>query len=70
MRMILFQLFQSWQIAERRKKQLIMLTIFTVIGLMVGTLPYVDNFAHLGAFLFSIPLSIIFVPYITFGFAL
>ena len=38
------------------------------IALMVGTLPFVDNFANIGGFLFGIPLAIIFLPYITFGF--
>ena len=37
------------------------------IALMVGTLPFVDNFANIGGFLFGIPLAIIFLPYITFG---
>ena len=38
------------------------------IALMVGTLPFVDNFANIGGFLFGIPLAIIFLPYITFGY--
>ena len=60
---------QSWKIALRRKRRLIKLMVVLVIALMIGTLPYVDNFAHIGAFLFGLPLSIIFVPYITFGYA-
>ncbi len=59
---------QSWKIALRRKRRLIKIIIFTVIALMIGTLPYVDNFAHIGAIVFGLPLSIVFVPYITFGF--
>ena len=60
---------QSWQIAVNRRSRLIKIIVLTVIALMVGTLPIIDNFAHVGGFLFGVPLSIIFLPYITFGFA-
>ena len=62
------QLIQSWKIAIRRKYHLAKLLLLTGIALLLGTLPFIDNWGHIGAFLFGLPLSIIFVPYITFGF--
>ena len=34
---------------------------------MLGTLPFVDNWSHLGGFVTGIFTSIIFLPYISFG---
>lgn len=34
---------------------------------MVGTLPFVDNFAHIGGLVFGIFAAMAFLPYITFG---
>lgn len=33
----------------------------------LGTLPYVDNVAHIGGFINGILAALIFIPYITFG---
>lgn len=42
-----------------------------VLGfLLIGTFPYIDNWAHLGGFVFGIVSAIVFLPYITFGLAL
>ena len=42
------ELFQFWQIVDNAYLELIKLTTFVVVLLLVGTLPYVDNFAHIG----------------------
>ena len=42
------ELFQFWQIVDRAYLELIKLTTFVVVLLILGTLPYVDNFAHIG----------------------
>ena len=42
------ELFQFWQIVDRAWLELIKLTVFVVFLLAVGTLPYVDNMAHIG----------------------
>jgi hypothetical protein len=62
-------LFQSWQVALKRQRTLFKLLAITIIALLIGTLPLVDNFGHVGGFFFGIPLSIIFLPYINFGSA-
>ena len=38
-----------------------------LVGFMLGSLPYVDNFAQLGGFLFGFVSSIVFLPYVSFG---
>ena len=42
------ELFQFWQIVDRAWLELIKLTAFVVFLLALGTLPYVDNIAHIG----------------------
>ena len=61
------ELFQSWQIVERAWLELLKLSAITIILLAIGTLPFIDNLAQIGGFLFGIPSAIIFLPYITFG---
>ena len=61
------ELFQSWQIVDRAWLEVLKLTGILVFLLAVGTLPFIDNLANIGGFLFGIPAAIIFLPYITFG---
>lgn len=42
------ELFQFWQIVDRAWLELVKLTAFIVFLLALGTLPYVDNMAHVG----------------------
>ena len=44
----------------------VLVTIF-LVNFILGTLPYVDNWANLGGFLFGIPSALVFLPYVTFG---
>ena len=37
------------------------------ILLLVGTLPFIDNWSHIGGFVFGIVSGIVFLPYVTFG---
>lgn len=60
-------LFQSWQIVKEPFKRLLYTTMETTMYLMVGTLPFIDNWAHVGGFFFGILAAIIFLPYLTFG---
>eukprot|EP00049_Salpingoeca_infusionum_P006385 m.106125 g.106125 ORF g.106125 m.106125 type:complete len:632 (-) comp13293_c0_seq7:443-2338(-) len=57
----------SWQALESPCKQLFGILITLTIGLFVGTLPYVDNWAHIGGFVFGAVSAIVFLPYVTFG---
>eukprot|EP00124_Ichthyophonus_hoferi_P003688 Ihof_evm1s336 gene=Ihof_evmTU1s336 len=47
--------------------ELMKLTIVIFIALFIGTLPWVDNFAHLGGFAFGIFAALVFLPLISFG---
>eukprot|EP00035_Acanthoeca_spectabilis_P006856 m.130011 g.130011 ORF g.130011 m.130011 type:complete len:961 (+) comp13696_c0_seq1:200-3082(+) len=61
------ELFQSWRMVPNPKTELTKLVTIVSVGLFIGTLPFVDNFAQLGGFVFGILASIVFLPYITFG---
>mmetsp|Transcript_20701 Transcript_20701/g.53805 ORF Transcript_20701/g.53805 Transcript_20701/m.53805 type:complete len:626 (+) Transcript_20701:159-2036(+) len=60
-------LFQSWQIVENPCGRAMNTLIHTAGYLMIGTLPFIDNWAHVGGFVFGVMASIIFLPYLTFG---
>lgn len=64
---LIVELFQTWQLIERKLLEVIKLSVIILVFLMVGTLPYVDNFAHIGGLAFGVVAAIIFLPYITFG---
>ncbi|KJE89532.1 hypothetical protein CAOG_00981 [Capsaspora owczarzaki ATCC 30864] len=61
------ELFQSWQLCRRPVVELIKLILLVVIALVIGLLPWVDNWAHIGGFFFGVVAGIIFLPYIVFG---
>lgn len=42
------ELFQFWQIVDRALLELLQLTGFVAFLLSVGTLPFIDNMAHIG----------------------
>eukprot|EP00054_Salpingoeca_dolichothecata_P028540 m.217592 g.217592 ORF g.217592 m.217592 type:complete len:250 (+) comp26250_c0_seq4:150-899(+) len=60
-------LFQSWQVIPNPWSQFFKTMLQLIVFLGIGTLPWVDNFAHFGGFIFGVLASIIFLPYITFG---
>lgn len=64
---LLVELFQAWQVVEKRWWQLTRLILLVGVSLLIGTLPYVDNWSHLGGFAFGVVSGIVFLPYITFG---
>jgi len=64
---MLVELFQAWQVVPNVWWQLIKLVVLIAASLLIGTLPYVDNWSHLGGFAFGIVSGIVFLPYITFG---
>ena len=49
------ELFQYWQIVDNAWIELLKLLGFTVFLLAIGTLPYVDNMAHIGILYLSRP---------------
>ncbi|PWN92918.1 rhomboid-domain-containing protein [Acaromyces ingoldii] len=46
----LIDLIYNWQYEYRAKTRLIMSIVFAIIGLALGLLPALDNFAHIGGF--------------------
>ncbi len=64
---MLVDLLQSWQILPDRWRQLFWLVLQIVAFMLLGTMPYIDNWAHVGGLIFGILASIVFLPYISFG---
>ena len=46
---------------------LIKLCAIVLVLLLIGLLPYVDNFAHMIGFVFGFLLAFVFLPYVSFG---
>ncbi|PFX30963.1 inactive rhomboid protein 1-like isoform X1 [Stylophora pistillata] len=61
------ELLQSWQIIARPFTALFKLCGLVFLLLIIGLLPYVDNFAHMIGFLFGLLLAFIFLPYVSFN---
>lgn len=47
--------------------ELIKLCIFLTLALVLGTLPFIDNFAQLGGFVYGLLCSVVVLPHITLG---
>ncbi|KAH8835734.1 rhomboid-domain-containing protein [Flagelloscypha sp. PMI_526] len=58
-------LFAHWKYHYRPARLLIFMTIELAIGVAIGYIPYVDNFAHLGGFLMGLLCATIFYPVIS-----
>jgi membrane associated rhomboid family serine protease len=64
---LVVELFQSWQLLDHPYMELIKLVFIVGVSLLVGTLPWVDNFAHIGGFVCGILAAVVFLPYVVFG---
>lgn len=58
----LVDLCYNWKYEYRAKMRLAMSIVFTIIGLALGLLPGLDNFAHIGGFCVGILGGLIFAP--------
>lgn len=58
----LIDLCYNWQFEYRPKMRLLASTIFAVIGFVIGLLPGLDNFAHIGGFAVGILGGLLFCP--------
>ncbi|KAK0506343.1 hypothetical protein EDD18DRAFT_1122984 [Armillaria luteobubalina] len=58
-------LFAHWKYQYRPVRKLIFMTIELLIGVAIGFIPYVDNFAHLGGFLMGLLVGTTFYPVIS-----
>lgn len=59
-------LFQTWQLLEDKASQVFGLVFKLAIFLGIGTLPYIDNFAHVGGFIGGVVVGLWLLPYIVF----
>lgn len=60
--MFVFWIFEQ-HLLERPFIELLKLLAIAVVVLLIGFLPYVDNFANIGGFVFGFLLSGIIIPY-------
>lgn len=63
----LVELLQSWKLLDHPFSELLKLLINIILLLALGLLPYIDNFANIGGFIFGILSSFILVPFISIG---
>ncbi|EGD75686.1 hypothetical protein PTSG_07804 [Salpingoeca rosetta] len=64
---LVVELVQSWKFIERPGSELAKLIVIIVLAFAIGILPYVDNYSHIGGFLFGMLAALAFLPHITFG---
>uniref|UniRef100_A0A7S0DNE5 Peptidase S54 rhomboid domain-containing protein n=1 Tax=Amorphochlora amoebiformis TaxID=1561963 RepID=A0A7S0DNE5_9EUKA len=60
-------LFHVWKITENKWASLCCSSFSTILYLGIGTLPWIDNWAHFGGFLTGIMLGNIFLPYFSWS---
>ncbi|KAJ3552255.1 hypothetical protein NM688_g4246 [Phlebia brevispora] len=58
-------LFAHWKYQYRPVRKLLWMIVEFVIGIAVGYIPYVDNFAHIGGFLMGLLVGMVFYPIIS-----
>ncbi|PFH50798.1 hypothetical protein AMATHDRAFT_60450 [Amanita thiersii Skay4041] len=58
-------LFAHWKYHYRPVRRLIFMIIELLIGIAIGYIPYVDNFAHIGGFVMGLLIGVIFYPVIS-----
>jgi len=58
-------LLAHWKYQYRPVRKLVLMTIELIIGVAIGYIPFVDNFAHLGGFLMGLLVGTIFYPVIS-----
>ncbi|KDR84898.1 hypothetical protein GALMADRAFT_233355 [Galerina marginata CBS 339.88] len=58
-------LVAHWKYQYRPVRKLIFMTIELLLGLALGYIPYVDNFAHIGGFVMGLLVGTVFYPVIS-----
>eukprot|EP00045_Choanoeca_perplexa_P008547 m.80037 g.80037 ORF g.80037 m.80037 type:complete len:595 (-) comp14531_c0_seq1:351-2135(-) len=62
---VLVEMVQKWSLLDNPKSHLIKLLMIMVFVLGLGTLPYIDQFAHVGGLAFGTLTSIAVLPFVT-----
>jgi hypothetical protein len=59
--LVLLDILYNWSEMKSPMKELIFLLIDIAISFVLGLLPFIDNFAHIGGFISGIALGIVFM---------
>lgn len=65
--LLLVDLLLNWPILVSPWKDLSQLLTNMFLGIVIGLLPFVDNFAHIGGFIAGCLCGLIFIPAVTFN---
>eukprot|EP00300_Choanocystis_sp_HF-7_P010740 c17125_g1_i1.p1 GENE.c17125_g1_i1~~c17125_g1_i1.p1 ORF type:complete len:230 (+),score=42.04 c17125_g1_i1:59-748(+) len=58
---------QTWRILEKRFDTALRMALVVILLLVAGTLPWIDNFAHVGGFLTGLVCGLAFLPFFFFS---
>ncbi|GJE85705.1 rhomboid family intramembrane serine protease [Phanerochaete sordida] len=58
-------LVAHWQYQYRPVRKLVFMVVELVVGIAIGYIPYVDNFAHIGGFLMGLLVGVVLYPVIS-----
>ena len=61
------ELLVSWSVVEHPRWELFKQSFIIAVAFMLGTLPFIDNWSHLGGFVCGLLSAVIFLPYVAFG---
>ena len=64
---LLLDLIQNWSIIKRPAWELTKMILNILVAFLVGMLPGIDNFSHIGGFMFGFLAGLIFMPKIYFS---
>ncbi|KAI9205788.1 rhomboid family-domain-containing protein [Polychytrium aggregatum] len=59
---LVLDLAQHWKIVQNPWWELLKMIFQILVSFMLGMLPYIDNFAHIGGFIFGILAGLVFLP--------
>eukprot|EP00056_Hartaetosiga_gracilis_P009437 m.135784 g.135784 ORF g.135784 m.135784 type:complete len:891 (-) comp13126_c0_seq1:26-2698(-) len=62
---LMVELIQSWRLIDYPMSELAKLSILLIFTLLIGLLPYIDNYSHIGGFVFGAVTAIAVLPYVT-----
>ncbi|XP_033606126.1 inactive rhomboid protein 1 isoform X3 [Cryptotermes secundus] len=64
---LIVEVLNVWPMLKHPKRALLKLMASTLVLLLFGLLPWIDNYAHLFGFIFGFLLSYALMPYVSFG---
>jgi len=61
------EVIKNWSLYKKPIIELLKLVLFICLLFLAGLLPWIDNFAHIGGFLFGFLTSFVFLPHVNFS---